>query len=245
MSDWVFRDRTYIDRSFFMSVQFQFLGSHLYRLVICLVSLSQGHTYIDRSFFLLVWVQFEFLGPHLYQLVIVMSVWVLSFWDRTYIDQPSSYQFVFSLSFETTPISIDHYLVNLSLSFRTTLISIGHLSCRFEFSLSLNFFYCTYINRSFSMSVWVFGTTPISIGHYLVSLCLVQVETALISIGHRLVSLSLSFWRSEPQFQFGIQSPWAYSFRHFESSSFLTFDVQSHFSPALSFRLTTPGIHIH
>ena len=44
---------------------------------------------------------------------------------------------------------------------------------------------------------------------------------------------------------FGIQSHCTYSFRHLKSPSFLVFDVQSHFSSAVSFRVIAPGIRNH
>ena len=88
--------------------QFEFSRSHLYRLIIFCVNLSQDRTYIDRSFFLPVW------------------VWV--FRDRTYIDRSSS---LLVWVFGITPISIDHLHVNLCLvRVGTTPISIGHFSCQ-------------------------------------------------------------------------------------------------------------------
>ena len=102
-----FRDRTYIDQSFSVSVcvfgtapisighfpcQFVFSRLHLYRSVIILsvwvfvfetAPISISHCLISQS-----------LGPHLYRLVISLSC-QFSFWDRTYIDRSSSYQFEF------------------------------------------------------------------------------------------------------------------------------------------------------
>ena len=131
---------TYIDRSFFLSVQFSKL--HLYRSVIHLFSLVWGffgdYTYIDRSFVLSVYIQFE-LGPHLYRSVthLVSSVWVLGI-------APISIGHFNEISvLETTPISISHFH-EISV-FGTALILIDH----------------------FHVSS-VFGTAPISIGHSLV-----------------------------------------------------------------------------
>ena len=86
----------------------------------------------------------------------------------------------------TSPISIGHRLVNLSLDFEVAPISIGHLSIN---SVQFEFWGRTYIDLSFILSVqlelgphlyqsviflsvWVFGTAPISIDHCLISLSL-------------------------------------------------------------------------
>ena len=161
MSVWVFRDRTYIDRSSSHLFEFE-LGPHLYRSVIHPASLSRGRTYIDRSSSC----QFEFSLSQ----------------GRTYIDRPFSYSFEFSFRVETTLISIGHsscqfesrshlyrsvivlsvrvwgrtYIdrpspCHVSLVSRTAPISIGHSSCQFEFS----------------------GAAPILISHFPIRLSLV------------------------------------------------------------------------
>ena len=91
-----FWDHTHIDRSFIalsVWVQFEYLGSHLYRSVIVLlvwvwvfetVSISINHSLSC---------QFEFSRSHLYWSVIFLSVWVWVFLDHTYIDRSLSYQF--------------------------------------------------------------------------------------------------------------------------------------------------------
>ena len=74
---------------------------------------------------------------------------------------------------------------------------------------------------SFSVSACVLRTAPISIGHFPISLCLAWVGTAPISIGHssyQFSSTSRVFVQYDIQshiFSFGIQSHYAYSFRHF------------------------------
>ena len=127
--------RTYIDRPFsyqfvFSLVEtmpilishfpcrFEFLGLHLYRLIIsistwvlgphpyqsaiflslpCQFEFFRDRTYIDRSSSYYFHVSLSFLGPHLYRLVIFRVN--LSFWGHTYINRPYSYHFHVSLSF--------------------------------------------------------------------------------------------------------------------------------------------------
>ena len=127
-----------------LSLSFSSWGPHLYRSTIFLsvwVWVLELRTYIDRSFLC----QFEFSGLHLYRSAIFLSVWVwvfklrttpisidhfcvsLTFWGRTYIDRPSSYQFEFEFfKLGTAPISISYFRVSLS------------------------FWGCTYIDRSSS-----------------------------------------------------------------------------------------------
>ena len=68
-----------------------------------------------------------------------------------------------SLSFRvgTTPISIGHCLISQSLGLHLYRSTIS-LSCQFSF------WDRTYINRSFVVSILVFGASPISIDHFLV-----------------------------------------------------------------------------
>ena len=159
--------RTYIDRSFILSVwvfgtapisighssfcQFQFeSGSHLYQSTIFLsfprqfeffrtapISISHCHvssvsswdrTYIDRS----------------------SSYWFSSIWvfqDRTYINWSSFYQFNSIWVFRSAPISIGHRLVSLSLGFWGCTYINRSSSYQFVFSLSWD---RTYINLSLS-----------------------------------------------------------------------------------------------
>ena len=153
------RDRTYIDRS--SSYQFEFeSGPHLYQSVI---SLSY---------------QFVFLGLHLYRSVIVLSIRVrgrtyidrpsschisLCFWDRTYIDRSLSCQ----LEFGAAPISIGHHHVS-SISrtphlYRSVIVLSVRVRGRTYIDrpspchISLCLWDRTYIDRSFSVSVRVFG----------------------------------------------------------------------------------------
>ena len=110
-------NRTYIDRSFIVSVWVS--GLHLYRSTI----------------FLSIWVWVFELGPHLYQSVIILSVRVQfesgphlyrsvifrvssSFRGCTYIDRPSSYHLVcLSLSWDRTYIDQSFFMsVSFSLS---------------------------------------------------------------------------------------------------------------------------------
>ena len=72
----------------------------------------------------------------------------LSFRDRNHIDRSS---FVSVGVFKVAPISIGHHPTSLCLVWvGTTPISIGHSSCQFSFWSR------TYIDRSSSMSVWVY-----------------------------------------------------------------------------------------
>ena len=194
---WVFRDRTYIDRSFILSVQLEF----------------RDCTYIDKSFILS-------LGPHLYRSIIhlISSVRIgtapilighfheisilgvapisighlpvslsLSFRveDYTYIDRSFSCQFEFRdwtyidrllilscqfcLSFGTAPISIGHLPANLVWVFEDRTYIDRSFSCQFEFSR----LYLYRLTIFLSVWVWLFELriAPISIGHFRVSLC--------------------------------------------------------------------------
>ena len=195
----VFWDRTYIDRSssyrfssvqfeFFRtapisighlsisSIQFEFVGLHLYRSVIVLLvwvwvsgvaPISICH--LPTSLYL-VWV--ETAPISICHCLVSLS---LSFWVRT------------------APISIGHRLVSLGLSFRTAPISIGH--CLVSLNLSLSFWGCTYIDRSSSMSVWVSRTAPILIGHSSCQLSwvLFNFESRLPSWVYLALSHTLSF----------------------------------------------------
>ena len=178
-------DRTYINRSFIMSVQFE-LGSHLYRSVI----------------FLSIYVQFE-LGPHLYRSVIVISVRVRIlrshlYWSvihlvnsvcvRAALISIIHHQVSSVWVFRAAPISIGHLPISLCLVwvFGTTPISISHSPC-----LQFEFWDRTYIDWSFFLSVqFKFGVTPILIGHCHINS--VWVGAAPISIGHS--SCQFSFW---------------------------------------------------
>ena len=142
---------------------------HLYRSIIHLVNwvwvFGVTPISINHSFYLY---QFEFwvLGLHLYWLVIHLFSFSLSFWGRTYIDQPFFCQFVFSLSWDRTYIDW-----SLSMLVWVQFEFLGqHLyqSVIHPVNLvQLEFWDYTYTNRSSSMSVWVwvFETTPISVGH--------------------------------------------------------------------------------
>ena len=176
-----------------LSVQFEFLGPHLYRSTI----------------FLSVCVKFE-LGLHLYRSVIhlVSSIFrttlilighlpcqfelSLSFQDRTYIDMsfpcqfnlsflgPHLYRSVIVLSVRVwgyTYIDRSSHCLIGSVS-RTAPISINHRlnsqslgSHLYQSTISLscqfNFWDRTYIDRSSSYQL-EFGATPISIGHLIV-----------------------------------------------------------------------------
>ena len=128
------RDRTYINRSFSMSVCVS--GPHLYRSVIRRVSLCRDRTYIDRSSsyqfefklrphpyrsIIHRFLSVQFLGPHLYRSVIILSIWV---WVGA------------------APISIGHLLVMSVCVSGTAPISIGH--CHVNLSRGR-----TYINQPF------------------------------------------------------------------------------------------------
>ena len=122
-----FRDRTYINRSFSMSVCVFgtapiSIGHHLVSLGLCF----RDRTYINWSFSVSVCVfetvpisighflcQYVFSGPHLYRSVMFLSLSC-------------------SVRVGTTPISIGHHLVRLGFCvFGTTPISIGHFPCQF------------------------------------------------------------------------------------------------------------------
>ena len=181
---WVFFwDRTYIDLSFILSVEFK-LRSYPYRSIIFRVSLRfWGRTYIDR--------------PSSYQFVFSLSydhtyidrssfLSVLSFRGSTYIDRPSSCQLEFEFS---GPHLYRSVIFRVSLIFRgltyvdwsffvlvwvrTTPISTSHFSCQFEFEF--------------------FGTTPISSSHLLCQFEFSGPHLYRSVIFH--VSLSLSFSR--------------------------------------------------
>ena len=115
----VFRDRTYIDRSLSCQLEFGIAPITIDHLLVmsvcvsrtapisighCLVSLSRDSTYID------------WLSPcHI----------SFYFWDRTYIDRSLSYQFEFSLSRGRTYIDRPSPC-HISLCFGTAPISIGY-----------------------------------------------------------------------------------------------------------------------
>ena len=85
------------------------------------------------------------------------------FWDRTYIDRPSSCQFEFEFS------SWDRTFINLSSScqfefgFWDRTYIDQSLSCQFKFEFLEPYLYRSII--ILSVWVWFFGITPISIGH--------------------------------------------------------------------------------
>ena len=111
---------------------------------------------------------------------------VFEFQNRIYIDQSSSCLFESESGLHQYQSVIFIHLVRLSLSRDRTYID---RSSSYHFSFQDR----TSIDRSFFVSVWVFGVAPISIGHPLVSLCSVWVGTAPILTGHHLVSMSLRF----------------------------------------------------
>ena len=148
-------------------------------------SLSWDYTYIDQSFILSVWVWVFKLGSHLYRSVIVLLVWVCVFWV-VLISISHLPINLCSVWVGTAPISIDHRLVSLSLHFLGRTNINRPSSYHFVFNLSWDH---TYIDQSFISLVQLeFGVAPISIGHLLVSLCSVRVETAPISICYLHVS---------------------------------------------------------
>ena len=99
--------------------------------------ISIGHLSISS-------VRLSFSGPHLYRLIIhclVSSIWV-----------------------RVAPISIGHLSISLvRLRFLGPHLyrSVIHLSCPFEFEFLRSHLYRSVIN-----SAWLFGTAPISIGHW-------------------------------------------------------------------------------
>ena len=131
-------------------------------------------------------VQFEILRSYLYRLVIVHVS--LSFWGRTYIDRPSSCQFEFEFS------SWDRTYIDRSLSCQYEFEFSRPHPYRLVIVMSIQFeFSGMHLYRSIIHLVsLVFGTTPISIGHLPVSLCLVRVGIAPISIGHSCYLVSLT-----------------------------------------------------
>ena len=153
--------------------------------------MSQARTYIDRPFPWYISLCFGAapisIGhlpvisvcvsvPHLYRSVIVLSVRVQG---RTYIDRPSPCYI--SLCFGATPISIDHLLVMLVCVSAAAPISIGHLLVisvcvsgqhvyRSVIVLSARVRGRTYIDWPSPCHISLcFQTSPISIGHCLVS----------------------------------------------------------------------------
>ena len=112
---WVFQDRTYIDPSFILLVQFS--GPHLYQSVIILSIWVWvfGVVPISISYLPISSVQFEFFRTT--PISIDHSSYQFSFWGHTYINWLSSCQFVFSLFFW------DHTYINRSFI----------LSVQFEF----------------------------------------------------------------------------------------------------------------
>ena len=150
-----------MDRSFILSLRF--LGPHLYRSTI----------------FLSVWVQFE-LGPHLYQSVIHL---VSSVFGVAPISIDHLLVNLCSVWVGTAPISIGHSSCQFEFSGPHLYLStIFLLACvQFELgpylyrsiivhvSLSLVWdFSGTHLYRSFIQlvsSIWVLGTTPVSISH--------------------------------------------------------------------------------
>ena len=160
-----FWDCTYIDRSSSCQLVFSLSWNCTYIdwSLSCQFRFELSRPYLYQSvIFLSVCVQFEFetapiLIDHFH--ISLCSVWVgitpisighrlvsfsFSFWDRTYIKWSSSYQFVFSLSWDRTYIDRLFIFLLVQLEFGTSPISIGHLSCQFVFSLSWD---RTYIDR--------------------------------------------------------------------------------------------------
>ena len=180
-----FWNRTYIDWSLSCQFEFDFLGLHLYRLVIhlvrsifCITPILIGHLSCQFEFSLSFWDHTYIDRPSSCQFVFNSS------WGRTYIDRSSSCQFVFSLSW-------DHTYINRSSSCQFEIGFWGRTyinqpsSYQFVFSLSLGCTYIDrssscqfrfefqnriYIDRSFFLLVWVFETASISIGHFHVNL---------------------------------------------------------------------------
>ena len=144
------RDRTYIDRSFILSVRVQFeSGPHLYRSAMFLslsCSVRVGTAPISIGHFLC---QFVFSGPHLYRSVIFHVSLSLSR-GCTYIDRPSPCH--------VSSVSIGHHLISLSLSRGCTYIDRS---------------------SPYHVSSVFFETAPISIGHCFISLCWVLFASEL------------------------------------------------------------------
>ena len=142
-------------------------------------------------------------------------------------------------------------------------MSIGRLPIIFRVSLSFQDH--TYIDRSFSVLVWVFEATPISISHLPIiplSVC-VQYESGRTYIdqsssyqfGFEFLSWDrtyinrlfvVSIWVGDAPISIShcfVRLSWVLF--DFKSPSLRVFDVQSHFSSVVSFKVTVLGIHIH
>ena len=164
LSIWVFWDHTYINRLFSLLVQF--LGPHLYWLVIYLVSsvfrtvpISIGHHLVRLSL--------SFLGPHLYR-SFILSVWVWVYFWTTLISIGHSFcQFEFECFLG---LHIYRSIIVLSIwvwvwvFWDRTYINWSS-SCQFEFEFE--FFRTAPISISYRLVSWVefFGIASISIDY--------------------------------------------------------------------------------
>ena len=244
------RDRTYIDRSSFMSVWVLSISkSHLYRLTIFLsfilfvwsffwdhtyfdrpfsyqfvLSLSRDRTYIDRSFSVSVWV---FQDRTYIDRSFSMSVWV--FRDRTYIDRSF---YVSICVFNTTPISIGHFQFQFVFSgphlYRSVIILSVWVSGPHLYRSAIFLSVCVQLESG----PYLYR----SVIHRFVSLCFEFFKVAPISIGHSfflLVQFDVqglcSIWHSESHLQFWRSEPLCILIQAFFSHHYSSIlGVQSH-----------------